>query len=75
MERTMNDKPTALPSPPPNELRKFLEQAKRNFNDHVEYVRLCAKMERETFQAYVEAGFTDAQALELLKASKVRAHL
>jgi hypothetical protein len=71
----VTEKITGLPPVPPNDLRKLLEQIKRGFAEQVELSQLVAKLDREKFKAYVAAGFSEAQALELLKAEKIRAHV
>lgn len=66
---------TGLPPAPPNELRKILEGLKRGMAEQIELQQLIARLDREKWKAWVEAGFTEQQALDLLKAEKIRANV
>ena len=44
-----------------------LEVLKRNTKNMIEYARLMANIRRQSYLAYVNQGFTEAQALELCK--------
>ena len=60
--------------PPPSRpvVRDVLNDVKRNFDAHLALQELTAQLDRERFKAWVKAGFTEEQALELLKAEKLR---
>ena len=60
--------------PPPSRpgIRDVLNDVKRNFDAHLALQELTAQLDRERFKAWVNAGFTEEQALELLKAEKLR---
>lgn len=74
-------KPDPPPSPPPaptarvevavlpniehDKILAALEQTKRNADFLIEHYKVMAKIRRASFMAYVSAGFTEAQALEL----------
>lgn len=66
---------TGIPPAPATDLRKLLDGWKRNFHEHVELQEMLAKMDKATFDSYVKAGFTKGEAIELLKASKIKANI
>lgn len=60
---------------PPDKFKKMLEEAKRRLDDELEAQQIFAKIDRARFLAWVKEGFTEAQAMELLKAEKIKATL
>lgn len=52
---------------PPDKFKKLLEEAKRRLDDELELQTLLARIDRAKWQAWVKEGFTESQALELLK--------
>ena len=69
---------SALPAPPPSNVRKLMENWKRNWTEQEELEELeelLAKADFAKFKSYVKAGFTESQALDLLKANKVKVNL
>ena len=66
---------SAIPKQDASELRKVLEQMKRAMPEHIELVALLARMDFAKFEAYVAAGFKPDQAIDLLKAEKIKAHV
>ena len=52
------------------ELRKALDGMRETQQVMGEYHKLRAEMRHEQFQTYTQAGFTRAEALELLKADQ-----
>jgi hypothetical protein len=57
---------TLLP-PTPNDFRAAIEQVKRHLEDHLEFIKLDAKLRRAKYDAYIEVGFTPEQALLLIR--------
>lgn len=53
--------------PQNNEMEANVSNMERQFDVYVRMVKLTAQLKAETYKAYVEAGFTDEQALELTK--------
>ena len=51
-----------------SKLRELLEAMKNELPVQIEILAVVAKIRREKFKAYKREGFTDAQALELVKA-------
>ena len=49
-------------------LRELLEAMKNELPVQIEIAAMFAKIRREKFKAYKREGFTDEQALELVKA-------
>lgn len=47
--------------------RAALEEAKRNLETNIEFMKLLAQLTRAKYSALVSQGFTEAQALELCK--------
>jgi hypothetical protein len=66
---------TPIPKQDASELRKAIEAMKRAMPEQLELALVLARMDHAKFEAYQTAGFTAAQALELLKAEKIRAHV
>ena len=64
---------TALPKPDATELRKILDTIKRTMPEELELRAVLAQMDFAKFNAYIQAGFKEHQALELLKAEKIKA--
>jgi hypothetical protein len=64
---TTNDNGPTLVSLPqkPDQLAAAGESLKRNFDTLVAHQLTLAKLRRASYLAHVEAGFTEAQALEL----------
>lgn len=60
---------------PPDKFKKLLEEAKRRLDDELELQTLLARIDRAKWQAWVKEGFTESQALELLKAEKIKVKL
>lgn len=50
-----------------DELRRAVETHRRNLPFLIEYQQLQAKVTRKKFEALVDEGFTDKQAIELCK--------
>jgi hypothetical protein len=48
-------------------LKKFLDELKESLPIHLEYAAIRAQMNIELFKRHVEAGFTEAQAMEIVK--------
>lgn len=65
---------TPLP-PPTSKLRVMLDQIKRDWLEQVELLELMAKLDHEKFGALVKAGFNAVQAMDLLKAEKIKASI
>jgi hypothetical protein len=58
--------PTVVPLPAQkNEVAAAGDNIRRHLDDLIENQRAIAKIRRAAFLAYVQEGFTDAQALEL----------
>jgi len=51
----------------PDKLQAGLERMRRNYDALIEYGRLIAKLRRDRYLQYLEQGFSEAQALELVK--------
>lgn len=51
-----------------SKLRELLEEMKNELPVQIEIAAVLAKIRREKFKAYKREGFTDAHALELVKA-------
>lgn len=62
-----------LPKQEASELRKVLETIKRGMPEQMELIAMLAQMDFAKFQAYVAAGFKPEQAIDLLKAEKIKA--
>lgn len=62
-----------LPKAEASELRKIIDNLIRAMPDQLELSTLLAKFDMNTYNAYLAAGFTEDQALDLLKASKIKA--
>lgn len=71
----MSDNIIGLPKAEASELRKIMDQIIRTMPEQIELAALMAKMDMNTFQSYIAAGFTKDQALDLLKAAKIKAHV
>lgn len=71
----MNDKVVGLPPSNPSELRKVLDTLKRGMPDQLELLTMLARMDFAKFEAYIAAGFKPEQAIDLLKAEKIKAHV
>lgn len=71
----MNDNIIGLPKAEASELRKAIDGIVRSMPEQVELAALVAKLDMNTYQSYIAAGFTKDQALDLLKASKIKAHV
>lgn len=64
----MNDGPKIVDLPTkPNEFRAAVDQMRRDEDAYLEMAGFYARVRRAYFLAYKEAGFTDAEALELAK--------
>ncbi len=64
----MNDKLKDLNLDPPGpEMRVALDAMRKNLSMMIEFEQLRAKQTRAKYDAMIEQGFTDAQALELCK--------
>lgn len=62
----MSDRPTLVDLPVKKDvLSAAREQVMREFDAMVENQKVLARLRRASFLAHIEAGFTDAQALEL----------
>lgn len=57
-----------IPKPAIGEFAKLVAKIKEQHQDQIEYLRLRAQQNRELFRAYVANGFSEVQAMELLKA-------
>lgn len=64
---------TGLPQAEASELRKLIDKLSRSLPEHIEMMALLAKADFEKFKALVAAGFTKEQAIDLLKAEKIKA--
>lgn len=71
----MSDNIIGLPKAEASELRKIMGNIIRTMPEQIELAALLAKLDMNTFQSYIAAGFTKDQAMELLKASKIKAHV
>lgn len=69
----MIDNIIGLPKAEASDLRKAIDSLVRAMPEQLELATLLAKLDMNTFNAYVAAGFTKEQALDLLKASKIKA--
>lgn len=54
-----------------NESRAAVEALKRNLSDLKEHARLVAEIRRAGYDAYLEQGFSEDQALELCKTLQI----
>ena len=52
----------------PDKLAAAVAELRQLMPARVEYHKIMARMQREAFDAYIAEGFTEAQALELVKA-------
>lgn len=57
-----------IPKPVISDFAKLVGKIREEQQSQIEYLRLKAQQHRELFKAYVANGFTEAQAMELLKA-------
>lgn len=64
---------TPIPKQDASDLRKVIEGLKRAMPEQVELATLLAKIEFAKYEAYIAAGFSKDQAIDLLKAEKIRA--
>lgn len=71
----MSDNIIGLPKAEASELRKIMDNLIRTMPEQIELAALLAKLDMNTFQSYIAAGFTKDQAMDLLKASKIKAHV
>ena len=55
----------------PDSFKAAVEEAARNLDSHLQLIRLVAVMRKELFDALVKEGFTELQALEIVKVWKV----
>lgn len=55
----------------PDPFKTAVEEAARNLDSHLQFIRLVAVMRKELFDALVKEGFTELQALEIVKVWKV----
>lgn len=60
-------KPRIVPLPERNQMKAAVDQLARTMPEMLEHVKLMAQIRRASFVAHVEAGFTEAQALELCR--------
>ncbi len=70
----MGDKDNVLKlatSGQPDKITAAVAELRRMLPGQIEYHRIMAKVKREAFKAYVAEGFTDEQALDLVKALKL----
>lgn len=51
----------------PNEVRAALEEMKRGMDDQIKIIKLLAELRRAKYQAHIDQGFSEDQALELCK--------
>lgn len=51
----------------PDAMRGCVENLKREMDSFIEYQQVVAKVRRAAYLAHVEEGFTEAQAIELVK--------
>lgn len=63
----MSDSNITLLPAAPNDFRATIEQIKRHFDDHLEFIKLDAKLRHAKYQAFVDAGFSPEQALLLVR--------
>ena len=54
-------------NPAPDKMAEAVGNMKRNLPDLIEYHQLCAEIRHKAYQAHIAEGFTEAQALELVK--------
>lgn len=67
------NKPTVLPPPKDqSELATAIDKMSRMLPEHQRLCALVAQQDMVQFQAWMQAGFTRSDALELLKATKMR---
>lgn len=67
----MVDGPTLVSMPQTNEMKAAGEALRRQMQEIIENGRTIAKIRRANYLAYIEEGFTEAQALELCKTMSV----
>ena len=60
-------KPTVLTFDKPDDLAVSIEKLKRSLPYLIEHNRLIAEVRRKKFEAYIESGFTEDQALFFCK--------
>ena len=62
------DKPKVVTmTPAPDKMTEAVEAMKRSMDATLDYQVLVAKIRRRAYRAHVDEGFTEAQALELVK--------
>lgn len=54
----------------PDKLAENVAELRRLLPARIEYQKVMAKLQREAYLAYIEQGFTKAEALELVKELK-----
>ena len=63
-----NDKIIGLPTDQ-NEMKAAIAVMKRDLPEVIEHAKLVAQIKRAAYLEYVEQGFTEEQAIELIKES------
>jgi len=66
---------TRIPKAGATELRKVIDHILRTMPEQIEMAMLLAKLDMNTFNGYIAAGFTKEQAMDLLKSSKIKANV
>lgn len=56
---------------PPDEMKLAMESMKRSIDDMVEFQQYAARIHRAKYLACIEEGFTEPQALELCKSTRI----
>lgn len=64
-----------IPKQEASDLRKILDTIKRGMPEQIELIATLARMDFARYEAYVAAGFKSEQAIDLLKAEKIKAHV
>jgi len=64
-----------MPKAEASDLRKIIDKFMRSLPEHIEMLKIMARMDFEQFQAYVKAGFNPEQAMDLIRAGKIKANV
>lgn len=65
----MTDNITPIPTPEKDGMQAALATLQRNLPVVMEYGRISAQLRWSQYSSYIGAGFTEQQALELVKAA------
>lgn len=66
---------TGIPKAEASDLRKILDQMTRTMPEQIEVLQLLARLDFEKFKALQAAGFKAEQAMDLMRAEKIKASI